>query len=147
MPVTITCEDFPLKQEDAEALWQATIAVRHYPDEAITVRCVSQAEMQQLNRQYRGKDTPTNVLTFSYPVSPKLPESSPQHDVPLCLAVAAEEAVARRLELPQYVALLLVHAYLHITGLDHEKSSADAAATHNFEQAILKECGRTAATL
>jgi probable rRNA maturation factor len=147
MPITLQGDEFPLPQVAVEALWQATIHHRQFGDEIVTVRCVDAATITQLNRDYRHHDTPTNVLSFSYPADPALPHSQPHHDVPLCLAVARQEAAERRRPLPDYVALLLIHAFLHITGLDHEKGSAEATMTQNFEQELLQAHGFTAASL
>lgn len=141
MPTTLVCDTFPLPPDAVEQLWQATIRRRQFGDETVAIRCVDAAEIQKLNQQYRQKDAPTNILTFSYGADPVLPESGPHHDVSLCLPVAKQEAGERHVELPSYVALLLAHAFLHITGLDHEKSSDEAAVTHKFEQEILEAQG------
>lgn len=147
MPVVIQGAELPVTASQVEQLWRETIATRDYPDEHVTVRSVSAAQIQALNQQYRRKNTPTNVLTFSYPKADTLPQSEVQHDVPLCLSVATEEASARAMPQTTYVALLLVHAFLHITGLDHEKSSQQETLTHKLEQTILTQCGFEAAAL
>lgn len=122
----------PLSPEEVVRLWQETIKQREFSDETIVVRCVGMAEMQQLNNQYRHQDKPTNVLTFSY---------EGEHDVVLCLPVAQAEAAGLGRELRDYVALLLVHAFLHVTGLNHEKSEPEEAKTHDAEKKIMGAAG------
>ena len=65
----------------------------------------------------------------------------PTHDIVLCLAVAEREAEAREMMLRDYAAWLLVHAFLHVTGLDHESSDQAAASTTQAEVAILAAAG------
>lgn len=132
MSVSVQCDNFPLLVGEVAVLWRETVARRQYPDELVTVRCVGEREIWHLNRQYRKKDEPTNILTFSY---------SKEHDVALCLPVAEREAGLQKKELRGYVARLLVHAFLHATGMDHEKSKREAAVTKETEKDILAAAG------
>lgn len=118
---------------DGERLWHAVHDHVGHADDDITVRVVDEEESRRLNLQYRKKDTPTNVLTFSY--------GDATHDVALCMSVAQREANERGVVLRDYVALLLVHAFLHAVGMDHEQSAAAAEAMHAAEQVILKRAG------
>ena len=163
MPITIQCNEFLLTADEVARLWQETIALREHADDQVTVRCVSEDEIRELNKTYRQKDEPTNVLTFSYPQqgigAPRSSESevgsssdeheaeSATHDVALCLTVAEREAKQRGAQLRDYLALLLTHAFLHATGLDHEESEAAAAAVAQAERAILQASGFAAAEL
>jgi probable rRNA maturation factor len=119
-------------------MWVKTIKYRQYPDETVTVRCVNRAAIQALNKQYRGHDEPTNVLTFSY---------DGQHDIALCVEVAATEATARQLSIRDHVAHLLVHAFLHATGLDHERSVRQSDQARQAEEHILRRAGFEATNL
>ncbi|GEM_PF-1509754 len=143
MPVSIEGDGFPLSPEQVASLWDAVRTARQFPDDAVTVRVVDEAEIKDLNAQYRGKDAPTNVLTFTYPATPELPESQAQHDIPLCLPIAQGEAATRKTDFKSYVALLLVHAFLHCTGLDHEKSPDEESVTQKLEHDILNVAGFT----
>lgn len=138
MPVTLHCDTFPLTASDVEKLWQLTRAYRQFPDEEIAVACVSEEKIQSLNNQYRGKDTPTNVLTFSYDT---------EHDVAVCSSVIEAEAAQRSVSITDYFALVLVHAFLHVVGMDHEASPAAAIETEAAERAILEQAGLTALSL
>lgn len=132
MPVFVQCNGFPLSDEEVAGLWRETVALRQYPDELVTVCCVTEREIKRLNKQYRGREEATNVLTFSY---------DGEHDIALCLAVAKREAQEGNVSLRDYGAWLLVHAFLHVTGMDHEGTSEEADKMEKLEGAILKKKG------
>ena len=102
----------------------------------ITVRIVGEDEGRALNRDYRGKDYATNVLTFDYQAAPQI-----QADLVLCAPVVEKEARAARRPLPAHYAHLLVHGTLHAQGFDHETSAADAQAMEARESAVLRRLG------
>jgi len=81
----------------------------------ITVRIVDAEEGRALNREYRGKDYATNVLTFDYSHEPVV-----SADLILCAPVVAEEAREQKITLEAHYAHLLVHGSLHAQGYDHE---------------------------
>jgi probable rRNA maturation factor len=102
----------------------------------ITVRVVDEGEARRLNRDYRGRDYATNVLTFDYAREPVV-----QADLVLCAPVVAREADAAGITLQSHYAHLLVHGTLHAQGFDHETSDADAAAMEARESALLLALG------
>ena len=102
----------------------------------ITVRIVDAAEGQRLNRDFRGKDYATNVLTFDYSGAPTVAA-----DLVLCAPVVEREATELRKPLADHYAHLLVHGALHAQGWDHETSTADAEAMEAHESAILQALG------
>src|SRR5688572_28684508 len=78
-------------------------------DATVTVRIVGQTEGRALNREYRGRDYPTNVLTFV------LKDSPPYHgDLALCAPVVSREARAQGKTLAAHYAHLTVHGVLHL---------------------------------
>ena len=87
----------------------------------ITVRIVGEAEGRALNRDYRGKDYATNVLTFDYSREPEVVA-----DLVLCAPVVAREAGEQGLSLAAHYAHLLVHGSLHAQGWDHENATEEA---------------------
>ncbi|MBT2301587.1 rRNA maturation RNase YbeY [Variovorax paradoxus] len=105
-------------------------------DGEITVRIVDAEEGQQLNREFRGKDYATNVLTFDYAQSPVV-----MADLVLCAPVVAREAKEQRKTLAAHYAHLLVHGTLHAQGWDHETGEADAEAMEAREIEILARLG------
>ena len=102
----------------------------------ITVRIVGEEEGRSLNRDFRGKDYATNVLTFDY-----LQEPVVQADLILCAPVVAREARELRVPVADHYAHLLVHGTLHAQGWDHETSDEDAEAMEARESEILLGLG------
>lgn len=105
-------------------------------DAEITVRVVGEAEGRALNRDYRGKDYATNVLTFDYARQPAV-----MADLVLCAPVVAREARAQRKPLADHYAHLLIHGTLHAQGWDHETSEADAEAMETLESLLMRSLG------
>ena len=92
-------------------------------DAEVTLRVVGPAEGRRLNRDFRGKDAPTNVLTFVY----SDPGAAPLGDIVLCRSVIQAEARAQRKSPVAHWAHLVVHGMLHLQGYDHERAAAAAA--------------------
>jgi probable rRNA maturation factor len=104
---------------------------------AVTVRYVGEAEGRRLNREYRGKDYATNVLSFAYGKEGPVPEG----DIVICAAVVAREAREQGKGIAAHHAHLLVHGLLHLQGYDHEKNAREAARMERRERAILSRLG------
>lgn len=100
-------------------------------DAEITLRFVGAAEGRRLNRDFRGKDYATNVLTFNYSGPPQV-----QADVVLCLPVVRREAAAAGLGLREHLAHLVIHGVLHAQGYDHHRLQ-DAMRMQRRETDIL----------
>ncbi|CAB1367483.1 rRNA maturation RNase YbeY [Denitratisoma oestradiolicum] len=102
----------------------------------VTVRFVDAEEGQSLNRDYRGKDYATNVLSFVY-------ESEPLTlgDLVLCLPVVLKEAAAQGKPVEAHCAHLIVHGMLHLQGYDHEGDDAQAQRMEQREREILARLG------
>ena len=99
---------------------------------AVALRIVGAAEGRKLNRRYRSKDYPTNVLSFPY--------GGGHGDVVLCHPVIEKEARQQRKSLRAHYAHLVVHGILHLRGHDHLKK-ADAARMEALEVRILRRLG------
>ncbi|MDP2255264.1 MAG: rRNA maturation RNase YbeY [Polaromonas sp.] len=112
--------------------------IRHalQSDAEITVRIVDAEEGQALNRDYRGKDYATNVLTFDYTQAPYVTA-----DLVLCAPVVEKEARENQKTLQAHYAHLLVHGTLHAQGYDHETGEEDAEAMEALEIRILAGLG------
>jgi probable rRNA maturation factor len=104
-------------------------------DARLTVRVVGAREARALNRRYRGKDRPTNVLAFALEERPQL-----EGDIVLCAPVIAREARAGRRSLAAHYAHLLVHGVLHLQGYDHG-SERQARAMERRESYIVTRLG------
>ena len=101
----------------------------------ITVRLVDVDEGQALNRDFRGRDYATNVLTFDYSRDPLV-----SADLVLCAPVIEREAREQALSLEAHYAHLLVHGTLHAQGFDHE-TDEEARMMESRETEILAALG------
>jgi probable rRNA maturation factor len=102
----------------------------------LAVRIVGEEEGRALNRQYRGKDYATNVLTFDYTREPVVAA-----DLVLCAPVVEREAREQGKSLADHYAPLLVHGTLHAQGYDHERGERDALEMEALEILLLGALG------
>jgi probable rRNA maturation factor len=102
----------------------------------ITVRIVGAAEGRTLNREFRGKDYATNVLTFAYTQTPVT-----LADLVLCAPVVAREAREQRKTLVAHYAHLVVHGCLHAQGYDHEEGEDEANEMEALEVLLMGSLG------
>ena len=102
----------------------------------MAVRVVGAEEGQALNRQYRGKDYATNVLTFQYSQEPLVAA-----DLVLCAPVVEREAKEQGKSLEAHYAHLLVHGTLHAQGYDHEAGEKEALEMEALEILLLGALG------
>jgi probable rRNA maturation factor len=100
-------------------------------DAELTLRFVGSREGRKLNRDYRGKDYATNVLTFDYTQRPVV-----HADIVICVPVLRREAVVQRKSLRAHLAHLVIHGCLHAQGYDHERD-ADAQKMERREIELL----------
>lgn len=91
----------------------------------LTIRIVDAAESQQLNRDYRGKDYPTNVLSFPFEAPPEV-DVAILGDLAICADVVKKEAQEQRKDVVAHWAHMVIHGTLHLLGYDHiEDDEAD----------------------
>jgi probable rRNA maturation factor len=105
----------------------------------LSIALVGDAEMHALNRDWRGRDRPTDVLAFAL----REGEDAGVHlevlgDVVISLDTAARQAAARSRTLADEVRTLLAHGILHLLGYDHERSPADARRMFAKQRALLR---------
>jgi len=91
----------------------------------VEVLLTSDAELKRLNKTFRGKNKPTDILSFPTP-----PEISSEHagDLAISLETAARQADEHGHTLPDELKILLLHGLLHLAGEDHETDSGEMAA-------------------
>jgi probable rRNA maturation factor len=123
--------------------WARAAAGRRAARAALAIRVVTTAESQRLNREFRGRDRPTNVLSF--PADRALPaaagaEPAPLGDVAICARVVAREAREQRKSLAAHWAHMVVHGVLHLVGYDHEREP-DARRMERREKVLLARLG------
>lgn len=96
---------------------------RSFEPVELTIRIVSEAESQELNATYRGKDKPTNVLSFEFEQPPGLVDLGEElpyiGDLVICADVVAKEALEQNKSLESHWAHMIIHGTLHLQGYDH----------------------------
>jgi probable rRNA maturation factor len=120
---------------DLGLTWQGTVE--------LGITLADAANQRQLNRDYRGKDEPTNVLAFPiWEAGTRLPPGAPVllGDVVLALETVAEEAAEQEKPIGDHFVHLTVHGVLHLLGYDH-LTRAEAATMESLERSILAELG------
>lgn len=108
----------------------------------ILVLLTSDDDVRELNRTWRGKDKPTNVLSFPFPQDAPLPpgETRPLGDVALAFETVEMESATQGKTLRDHTLHLIVHGTLHLLGYDHE-TEAEAETMEALERRILASLG------
>ena len=105
----------------------------------LTIRLVDEQESQNLNHTYRGKDKPTNVLSFPFEVPDGI-DMDLLGDLVICTQVVAREATEQNKALAAHWAHMVIHGCLHLLGFDHI-SDDEAEEMEALEIDILKKLG------
>lgn len=116
-------------------------------DAGVVIRIVGEQEIQGMNSQFRGKDKPTNVLSFHYENMPMYAEDEYIEsdldylgDLIMCLPVIEREALEQGKPPAHHWAHMVVHGMLHLQGFDHIKEiEADIMESREIE--ILRQMG------
>lgn len=136
MDIAVQFEDWTERLSDIDAVANTAVAqILSGLDTPklgeLSIALVSDADIQTLNRDYRNKDKPTNVLSF--------PDEGPAPllgDIVLALETVMREAREKPVTLKSHVTHLIIHGFLHLQGYDHETDSA-AAEMETLEIAAL----------
>ena len=131
--------DWATSLPDLEAICQRALnagAAQMTAKGEVAVLLTNNAEIQVLNRDWRGKDKPTDVLSF-----PADPMDEPfLGDIAIAIGVTQEDANTRNIGLDQHLSHLLIHGLLHLLGHDH-KDDTEAAEMEALEIAALASLG------
>ncbi|MFL9590857.1 rRNA maturation RNase YbeY [Aeromonas schubertii] len=140
LDLQIACENEQGLPSEADfQRWLDGTVLGFQPEAEVTVRLVDEAESQDLNLTYRGKDKPTNVLSFPF-------EAPPGIDLPLlgdlviCRQVVEREAIEQDKSLEAHWAHMVVHGCLHLLGYDHIEDD-EAEEMEQLERDIMHELG------
>ena len=121
-------------------LWaNAVLNYEGLSEREVTIRFTDEAESQSLNHEYRGKDKPTNVLSFPFEAPPGI-EINLLGDLVICAPVISREAEEQRKKVSDHYAHMTVHGLLHLMGYDHI-DDADAEEMESKEIDILASLG------
>ncbi|HTC50936.1 MAG TPA: rRNA maturation RNase YbeY [Steroidobacteraceae bacterium] len=124
--------------------WAGAALGRRASGAELAVRVVRPAESKRLNARYRGRDKPTNVLSFPVARLPPAAGNAPRPlgDLVICARVVRAEARAQRKGIKAHWAHLVIHGALHLLGYDHERDD-EARRMERREVAVLKRFGIT----
>ena len=128
----------------ARSAVHAAVAMSRHPglrDNEVSVKFTSDAEVRALNAAWRGKDKPTNVLSFPMADEAGLAGAQLLGDIVLAYGVCAAEAAQKEVRIETHAAHLVVHGTLHLLGYDHETSDAEAEAMEETERRALASIG------
>ena len=138
-------DSIPAALDDSQIQQWVSTALTHLDaaqDCDLSIRMVDLAESQQLNADYRGKDKPTNVLSFPSDVPEHMAEMigyRPLGDLVICWPVVQAEAAEQQKAVLDHLCHLTVHGVLHLLGYDHETSDTDAEEMEALEVEILEK--------
>lgn len=137
--VQLAASDQEVPSEDLFQKWASAIDVNSEQDQSISLRIVDEAEMIQLNSQYRKKTGTTNVLSFpaDLPEGVDIPFLG---DIIICAPVVAKEAADQGKSLDSHWAHMTVHGILHLQGYDHI-DEAEAEQMERLEANIMNKLG------
>jgi probable rRNA maturation factor len=117
----VTTDGVP--EEESIRQWVLKTLPEQKKESELTIRVVDEAEITALNRQYRGKEGATNVLSFPYEAIPGV-ASSLLGDIVICAPVVAGESVVQGKPLDAHWAHIVIHGVLHLLGYDHHQDDA-----------------------
>jgi len=125
--------------------WAARALGRRGAGREIAVRVVAERESRALNKQWRGKDKSTNVLSFPAPAQSRrgkpLDHALPLGDLVICAEVVRREAQRDGKNLAAHWAHMVMHGALHLAGYDHETGRRERLRMERREIAVLKSFG------
>ncbi|MHA7881086.1 MAG: rRNA maturation RNase YbeY [Saccharospirillum sp.] len=143
LDIQVATEATPLPDASQLELWVATALPPSRTATEMSIRLVDETEGRDLNRDYRGKDYATNVLSFPFDLPPGVDDPDAMAllgDLVLCAPVVAREASEQGKALMHHWAHLVIHGTLHLLGHDHIEPEA-AEAMEALEIDILSRLG------
>ncbi|WAT04850.1 rRNA maturation RNase YbeY [Rouxiella badensis] len=139
--------DLQIASESSEGLpaesdfqqWLEAVLPQFQEESEVTIRIVDEAESHELNMTYRGKDKPTNVLSFPFEAPPGM-EMPLLGDLVICRQVVEQEAREQNKALNAHWTHMVVHGSLHLLGYDHIEEE-EAEEMEAIEIEIMQSLG------
>jgi len=138
LKLTVQFPDKRLQRQLSKELINKAVKAALFAPAEFTIRFVDAIEGKTLNRDFRGKDYATNVLTFAY--TEDVDAEVTLADIILCSDVVLQEASDQKKSVVDHTVHLIVHGVLHAQGYDHE-DEAEAEEMEALEADILTELG------
>ena len=123
------------------ALSQSRHASLAASEAEVSVKFTNDDEVRALNAAWRGRDTPTNVLSFPMAEPEELAGAAMLGDIVLAHGTCSREASERQIPIDHHAAHLVVHGTLHLLGYDHETTDRDAEEMESVERRALAALG------
>jgi probable rRNA maturation factor len=131
--------DLPSEEQLNKWVSAAIIKRTAHEEPELTIRIVDEVESQELNHEYRGKDKPTNVLSFPFEAPAHVPIPL-LGDLIICRQVVEREAIEQGKPLIAHWAHMTVHGCLHLLGYDHIEDE-EAEEMENIERQVMADLG------
>ncbi len=128
-----------LPKTEEFSTWLEAAITQFQPQAEVTIRIVDIEESHQLNLEYRGKDKPTNVLSFPFEAPPGM-ELDLLGDLVICRQVVEQEAIEQNKPLLAHWAHMVVHGSLHLLGYDHIEDD-EAEEMESLETELMQKLG------
>lgn len=129
-----------IKKDYISSVSEKTLEHTGTDNVSVSVILTDNETIHEINREYRGKDRPTDVISFAYRDEPfPSPDDMTEElgDVYISLEKANEQAAEFEVTLQEEVKRLLVHGLLHLLGYDHERSPEDEKEMQDLEEKII----------
>ncbi len=139
LDLQIATDNNRLPTQDNFELWVRTALGNTMTEAELTIRIVDDVESQNLNSTYRGKDKPTNVLSFPFEAPPEI-EIPLLGDLIICASVVEQEAIQQNKPSQAHWAHMVVHGCLHLLGYDHI-NDAEAEEMESLETQLIEKLG------
>lgn len=134
-------EDFEIDKSGLEKTIKTTLLKSGYgEDYEISISFVEEQEIRQLNRDYRDKDSVTDVLSFPIYERGEIPDFGMLGDVIICTKRAKEQADELGHSLEREIHYLITHSILHLLGYDHMEEG-EKIEMRTLEKEVMKELG------
>ncbi|WXU00074.1 MAG: Endoribonuclease YbeY [Catillopecten margaritatus gill symbiont] len=132
-------KDASIDEQNLTNILQKVIVDLGKGDSELLIRLVDKNEIQDLNNTYRGKNQPTNVLSFPSDLPVEIEEAI-LGDVVICIEVVREESKAQGKTFEHHLTHMAIHGVLHLLGYDHIENG-EAETMENLEVRILDGLG------
>ncbi len=139
LAVQVLCDSATIPGDEQLHAWVSAALQRRQGEHEITIRIVDESESQALNKKYRCRDRPTNVLSFPADLPPGV-DHPLLGDLVICAPLLEREATAQGKEPQAHWAHLVIHGVLHLLGHDHQQPD-EADEMEALETAILASIG------
>ncbi len=129
-----------IKEAWLNKIVEQTLGAVKIKNASVSVAIVGDLEMKKLNKEWRGKNCVTDVLSFDYKFQVPSSKFEIEGEIVISHPQAARQAKEGGHNVDEEIKMLLVHGALHLAGYDHEKSEREAKKMEELQNKIFKIC-------